>query len=526
MNRNIASRVLSVLGVVLIGSAILTLFLDRGSLMDTQGLSVAGWGLFVKAVLGMAGVIAGVVLGESGGVKRFLTGRAATFGVFTGISAILVLALLSAANFVAYKNPKSWDLTKNKIFTFSDDTINTLQGLKSDVTVKIFVGSNEPGFGAAETLVRRYADRSPHFKYEFVDPIKNPVQAREYSITSSSERMVVVAGKSTAKAAGISEEGLTNAIVKVLHGGGAKIYYTVGHGEASPEDDKEGGFSSVAKALENEGYQTGTLNLLEKAEVPADAKVVMVIAAGKRFLDKEAAALKTFIDKGGRLAIFDDPQQVNGLEPLMKDWGILVDDNLVVDMSQAAQMVGGPTAPICFPSPTHEATKALARTAVAIPFARSLASVEGGLRSTPLASSGPESWGETDFKGLTAGQNVAFDAGSEKKGPLPIALVAEKPIPPSPERRSVTGRLMVVGSSQFFTNRFETILGNRDFFLNSINWLADQGDRITIRPKSRDGSRIFLTQAQVTGLRFLTMDALPVSLLGLGLAVWLIRRSK
>jgi ABC-type uncharacterized transport system involved in gliding motility auxiliary subunit len=526
MNRNIASRVLTVLGVVLIASAILTLFVDRGSLLDTQGLSIAGWGLVIKTLLGIAGVVAGVMLGQSGGVMRFLTGRAATFGTFTVISAVLVLALLSAANFVAYKNPKSWDLTKNKIFTLSDDTVKTLEGLKQDVTVKVFAGGSEPGYQQLGVLTHRYAERSPHFKVEFIDPIKYPAQAHEYSITTSGERIVVIAGKATAKAASPTEEGLTNALVKVLHGGGTKIYYTTGHGEANPQDDKEGGFSSVSKALENEGFQTGSLNLLEKAEVPTDAKVVMVISAGKRFLDKEAAALKAFLDKGGRLAIFDDPQQVNGLEPLMKDWGIQVDDDLVVDMSQAAQTVAGPTAPICFPSPTHEATKALARTALAIPFARSLASVEGGLRSTPLASSGPESWGETDLKALAAGQEPTFDSGREKIGPLPIALVAEKPVPPAADRRSVMGRLMVVGSSQFFTNRVETVLGNRDFFLNTINWLADQGDRITIRPRSRDGSRIFLTQAQVTGLRFLTMDALPVSLLGLGLAVWLIRRSK
>ena len=86
--------------------------------------------------------------------------------------------------------------------------------------------------------------------------------------------------------------------------------------------------------------------------------------------------------------------------------------------------------------------------------------------------------------------------------------------------------MVVVGSSQFFSNKYEQVLGNRDFFLNLVNWLGDQGDRLTIRPKTRDASRIFLTQAQVTGLRFLTMDALPVSLLGLGLAVWLIRRNK
>jgi ABC-type uncharacterized transport system involved in gliding motility auxiliary subunit len=62
--------------------------------------------------------------------------------------------------------------------------------------------------------------------------------------------------------------------------------------------------------------------------------------------------------------------------------------------------------------------------------------------------------------------------------------------------------------------------------MNAIGWLAEQEDRITIRPKSREASQVFLTEAQATALKLFSVDVLPVALLGIGLAVWTVRRSR
>ncbi|MBI5549794.1 MAG: hypothetical protein HY901_38400, partial [Deltaproteobacteria bacterium] len=57
-------------------------------------------------------------------------------------------------------------------------------------------------------------------------------------------------------------------------------------------------------------------------------------------------------------------------------------------------------------------------------------------------------------------------------------------------------------------------------------WLSDQTERITIRPRLRDASRLYLTPTQQATIFFLAIDVLPVTLLAAGLAVWLVRRSK
>src|SRR5437763_1142786 len=123
MNKNIVSRILGAIGLVLLLSTAVTFFFGVAHFVA------------VKAGLGLAAIVASFVMSESGGMKRFFTGRAAYFGFFTGVSALVVILALAAANFVAYKKPKSWDLTKNQIFTLSDDTVKTVSGLKSDVKV-------------------------------------------------------------------------------------------------------------------------------------------------------------------------------------------------------------------------------------------------------------------------------------------------------------------------------------------------------------------------------------------------------
>jgi ABC-type uncharacterized transport system involved in gliding motility auxiliary subunit len=122
-------------------------------------------------------------------------------------------------------------------------------------------------------------------------------------------------------------------------------------------------------------------------------------------------------------------------------------------------------------------------------------------------------------------RGVARRDQGEKVGPLPLAMAAEKPAT-GDGKRTDHARLVVAGDGDFFSDKYLQLGGNRDFAMNALGWLAEQEDRITIRPRSREASLVMLTQAQATALKFLSVDVLPVGLLGLGLAVWMVRRSR
>jgi len=514
IRRKIAARLLGFLGMVLLLSTAVTFFF--GSVQYLAG----------KLVLSLVALAGSLLLAEPGGVKRFFTGRAAHFGFFTLLSALLVLVLLGVANYAATKRPRSWDLTKNRIFTLGDDTLKTVRGLQRDVEALAFYGQADEPYPRVNDLLRRYAALSPRFTFRLVDPYKNPELVKKYAITDGGPRVVLVSGREEARAKNPDEEGVTNALVRVTRSGSRKVYFTTGHGEPEPRAEGQRGYALAVKTLESEGVQVEALSLLEKSEVPADAAALLVAAPRKAFLEPELAALRAYAGKGGHLALFLEPEAKAGLDPLLADFGIALADDMVVDPSPVSQLFGGsPVTPVVKPAGGHPVSRELAQTGLLFPTARSLSVREGSpVVPAPLAQTGAEAWGETDVAGLFS-RGARHDPG-EKKGPLPVAMAAQKGTSGEVGKRSDEARVVVAGDADFFSNQYLQILGNLDFFVNAVSWLAEQEDRITIRPRAREASRLFLNQAQVSAIKFVTIDALPVALLGIGLAVWLVRRSR
>jgi len=248
-----------------------------------------------------------------------------------------------------------------------------------------------------------------------------------------------------------------------------------------------------------------------------------VAGARKALLPPEMKLLDAYADQGGHLGLFLEPDADAGLDKLLARFGVQADDDVVVDPSPAAQLLGSPVSPIALPSGAHPISRELTDTALVFPTARSLVALtQAGVTPTPLALTGGEAWGETDLKGVFERGQARRDEG-EKGGPLPLAMAAEKP--PADKGRG-PARLVVAGDSDFFTNQYLQLGGNRDFAMNALSWLAEQEDRITIRPRSREASLVLLTDAQASTLKFLSVDVLPVGLLAIGLAVWMVRRSR
>jgi len=360
-----------------------------------------------------------------------------------------------------------------------------------------------------------------------VDPYKSPEKARTYGIVSGGPRIMLLAGAQKAPASGADEQGVTNALVKVTRTGSRKVYFTTGHGQPDPTNaSDQHGYGRFAQALQAEGYEVAALPLLEKQEIPADAAVVLVAGARTALLDSERKALDAWLGRGGHLGVFLEPDADAGLDGILKSFGIQADEDIVVDVSPAAQAIGSVLAPVVFPTQGHVISRDLAGDGLVFVTSRSLAPLTGGpVAPTPLALTGREAWGETDVKGVTRGGRVSKDDG-EKVGPMPVAMAAERPVTADKDKVSDHARIVVAGDGHFFTNDYLQLGGNRDFAMNAVGWLAEQEDRITIRPKSREASQVLLTDAQATAMKFVTVDVLPVALLGLGLAVWMVRRSR
>lgn len=87
-----------------------------------------------------------------------------------------------------------------------------------------------------------------------------------------------------------------------------------------------------------------------------------------------------------------------------------------------------------------------------------------------------------------------------------------------------TGRVVVTGSSGFAANAGLRYVGNRDLFMNMVNWLASDEDLISIRPKDPEDRRIQLSRMQMSMLRLTSQFVIPLAVIFAGVFVWWRRR--
>jgi ABC-type uncharacterized transport system involved in gliding motility auxiliary subunit len=489
-------------------------------------LSAAFNWLFVTGSIASAQVIVRLVVGVLGIAAYFVTnreerqlGRGAFYGTVSALSAALLIGALAGANYFALKKGKSWDLTKDKIFTLSDQTRGVLKGLKDQVKVQAFYAASEPEYPELDQRLRQYRAETDKLSVEFVDPFKHPAQVKELNISQTGPRLIVKSGTKEARAKEISEESLTNALIEVTRGSAKKVYFSKGHGEHAVGDSTERGLKSFVDNLKSEGYQTDEILLAENKQMPADAQALVIAGPVAALSEGEVKLVKEWADeKGGKLVVMVDPGTTTGLESAFSSWGIVVGKDEVIDPE--AQNPEVAIAQQYTEHPITNPRRSPFQLATIFPVARSVSKVPtppAGWTVIELAKTGPRAWGETGS--LSSGQ-VKFDPGQDLKGPVPLAVAVMHGAGDS------ESRIVVVGNSLFAANGYYRLSGNKDFALNAVSWAAKEESRISIRPKQRQANHLFLSADQKHTMTLFAFDLLPFGLLFAGLVVWQTRKSR
>jgi ABC-type uncharacterized transport system involved in gliding motility auxiliary subunit len=511
VKRSLAARILLATGLVLLASAVVTMLLGDARFLAVKVAAGA-------ASLGLAALLAG-----RDGLRGALRGRGTHFAAVTTVSALLLAAALGVAGWLASRRPLVLDVTRERIHTLSPDTLRTLATLPADVEVLAFYRPDDAASGPVEQLLRRYAENGPRFRFEMVDPYRSPERVRRHQVSESGVRVVVAPGPGEVRLRELTEESLTNALVRVSHPSRPRVYFTQGHGEASPGDAGRAGWSLSARALDREGVELVPLALATAGEVPADAAAVLVVGPRRPFLDPEAAALSAYARRGGHLGLFVEPESSSGLDPVLAALGVEAGNDMIVDPSPASRLAGAtPVMPVLRATTAHPVSAPLAETGLVFPTARSLVALrDAPARPVPLALTSETAWAENNVASVFAG--TARLQEGEKVGPIPLALAVSWRVPGVPAREL---RAVVAGDSDFFSNGYLHLLGNQDLFLSAVSWLAERDDRLVIRARAREASRLTLTEAQVAALKLVAIDVIPVALLVAGLAVWISRRER
>ena len=469
--------------------------------------------------------------------------RQTRMGTIAGTTVVVVLALLVAVNYLASRRNKRWDLTANQQFSLSDQTRQILQKLDAPLQVRVF---DQPAqFDRFRDRLNEYAYVSKQVSVEYIDVDKQPVVATQNQVQAYGTVVFDYKGR-TERVVSSDEQQLTNGLVKLITGEQRKVYFLQGHGEKDIASSERAGYATIVSGLQSDNFATEPLVLAQQGAVPADASVVVIAGPTADLLPQEIDLLETYLDGGGKLVALVDPPAKAGDPPLsnliafLREWAVDVGNNVVVDVSGVGKLIGtDESVPVAARYPTHPIVADF-RLLTAYPLARPVTPVSGGVNNRTaqmFIETSPNSWGETDLAALFGSGKVENDSGRDLAGPVPIGVAVSAPVaaptpaggqsedkPASDEAPRPETRVAVVGDSDFAANFALGISGNRDLFLNIVNWAAQQETLISIRPRDPEDRRLTLSASQFAAVKWFALLLLPAAVWGAGFWSWSRRR--
>ena len=120
----------------------------------------------------------------------WLKTRQTKYGAYSATYIIVVLACLAAANYLADRYNKSFDATKNQLYSLSDQTLKILGDLDRDL--KIYYFDQGPRFPEAQINLVRYQNASNRVTVDYVDPDAKPALAQAIDEFHHDEKPAVV----------------------------------------------------------------------------------------------------------------------------------------------------------------------------------------------------------------------------------------------------------------------------------------------------------------------------------------------
>ena len=494
----------------------------------------------------------------------WLKTRQTRYTAYATVYIAIILAVLGVVNFLAKRHTKSWDSTANKRFSLSDQTGKVVRNLKQDVKIRYFDRTSE--FQRAKDLLDRYDNLSTRLSVEYIDPDKKPQVAKAESVRTYGT-IFIQAGAKKEEAKSLTEEELTGALVRVLKSGERTVCVVSGSGEHSLDDTQRTGYSSVKEALEKNNYKTRTVSLLGKSDeaakpgtvklgeaptagaaakpgivklgeapapgaatgiaVPKDCTILLVGGPRYDYMEPAVKAIQSYVEGGGRALLMLDPPLKLGREEtgdnaalvkVLESWGVTLNKDLVVDTSGVGQLFGlSEVVPLVTNYESHAIVREMKEVATAFPLVRSIDTKSTDKASAEkLLSTSGNSFATTNL----SSQELRINPAKDKKGPLALAAAGSY----NSGKEGEKGRFVVAGSSGWVSNNIIRFNGNRDLFLNMMNWLSSDEDLISIRPKEPEDRRISLNQRQMKIIFYSSVLAIPLLVVAGGLWVWWRRR--
>jgi len=438
------------------------------------------------------------------------------------LATLLFLGVVGVLAWLSTQYVYQADWTYGQRNSLTADSKQLLATLDDPVLVTAFARDQAELREPVREMIGRYQRLKPDIRLEFVNPDAEPDRVRELGVTAEGELRIAYQGRSE-RVQSLTEQAITNALLRVARQGERRIEFLTGHGERDPQGERNFDLGQFGGELARQGLNTQTLNLANTPEIPANTSFLVIASPQLDLLPGEIKLVREYLEKGGNLLWLIDPGETGGLERIAESFGLELLPGIIVDATGQLFGIQSPDFILIPDYPAHPVTRDLPGITL-FPGVKALdaGSEDNRWEATPLLNTLERAWTET---GPLEGQ-IRYDADTdEQRGPFTIAYAFTRQL--NDERdESREQRVLVVGDGDFLSNAYLGNGANLDLGLNMVHWLSNDDNFISIRARSAPDLQLELSPAAQAAIGFGFLFILPGALLLAGVLIWLRRRKQ
>lgn len=428
-----------------------------------------------------------------------------------GSSGLLLLALLASG--LAVEGVRSvdrvFDLASEGLHPLSEVTRARLQSLDEPLTITAVFRHGSPSQQAMRRRLDPWDAASPQVEIVWLDPLRSPLEAQRLGVAQEEGELLLRLGDRQSRLVGrLDEAAMDAALARLMSDHPRVACWITDHGEPDPDDlHTPEGFGRAV--LEAEAYAWTFQPTRLSEGIPSACDLLVMVAPEAPIPTEHQERLRRAVDDGVGWLVLVEPDAAPGLEQPLAQHGVELLDGVVLAGTDAGIRLGSrdpallalASDPVSRPHPLSAGLRGAVILAIARPVqphataehARALLAVPDaqGIVSLDDAEALPRRSGEV----------------------IPVGAIVEPP---------GLGRVIVIGDTNFATNRALEIGAHRQLWLDALGWIAGE-PILGTRPGSRvDPLELTLQQGlQIAGL---VLFGVPGGLIAVAVGLWWHRR--
>jgi len=461
--------------------------------------------------------------------------RAFKSGGYSTLISLFLIAVLVAVNLIVGEIPTRYtkfDTTNNQLYTLSEQSKKIAKGIEEEVTIYLIAETGSED-SILTSFLERYAELNTNIMIVYKDPLLYPTFVSDYTDEDLNANSLIIESDKRSKVIDYSaifvssidyktytqtwefngESEITSAISYVSSAELPKMYTLSGHGERSLSD-------TIKSLLSSENIELASLSLINTRKVPDDCDCLLIVSPESDVSSDEVTQIQQYLVGGGRLVVLVDlvENEMPNLGILLTDYGVALTEGVVIEGE--SDYHHWQSALILLPTlSSHDITDPITNGGymVLMPLARGITTLD-----TVRASISIEKLLVTSSKAYAQvyeGQSSFDKKEGDTDGPFALAVAIT-------EEYDDTETKIIIFSTSYFINDNYLASGNADMFINSLSWMVDKEDSISIRSKDLTIEYLSITSGASTKWTIVMCVVLPLSFMAAGSMVWYKRRKR